>query len=67
MQAVDPEKRFELRTKVIELAKDKFDDGFVSDQDMMDVGITALFSDSPSVKIVNTEGLCLNRQRSLFK
>jgi hypothetical protein len=32
---------------------------------MMDAGITALFTDNPDVKIVNTEGLCLNRQRSM--
>ena len=33
---------------------------------MMDVEITALFSDSSSVKIVNTEDLCLNRQRTMI-
>ena len=33
---------------------------------MMDVGITELFPDSSPVKIVNTEGLCLNRQRSMI-
>ena len=53
--------RNELGFKVIELATAKYHLGMVTDIDMYEAGLHNYFDQST---IVNTTGLCLNRQRS---
>ena len=63
MQFKTLEQRRTLGAEVVALAIEKLSRSMVTDRDMHDAGLHLCFNES---LIIDTTGLCLNRQRSMF-